>query len=208
MFEDSKKKDIWDRADVIGKLLIPIVVVAATLSFDASKKQSEARQKTLEVAIDILKSPKSSETEQLRNWALTVFQKETGTASANLTEGATQELQKGTPLPGSPRLQLQNSEQLRVAIIRLQGTSPDQSEKIRSALADGGYTNVTLTERAQDVFPGKPEVRFYYPADSQNAQTLNDYISGTLGIPIQVNDRSQDRDASSHRPGDLHVYIR
>jgi hypothetical protein len=207
MFEDSKKKDIWDRADVIGKLLIPIVVVAATLSFDASKKQSEARQKTLEVAIDILKSPKSSETEQLRSWALIVFQKETGTASANLTEGATQELQNGTPLPGPPRLQLPTSAQLRVAIIRLQGTPPDQSEKIRSALADGGYTNVTLTERA-GVFPDKPEVRFYYLADSQNAQALNDYISGTLGIPITVSNKSQDPDASSHRPGDLHVYIR
>lgn len=208
MVEGSKNKDNWDRAGVIGSLLIPIVVVLATLSFDSSRKQSEARQKTLEVAVDILKSPKSDDTEQLRRWALEVFQQETGTASAELSQGAVQELQKGTQLPSTSPLQPPTSGQLRIAIIRLQGTPPDQSEKIRSALADADYANVTLSERSPDVFPGQPEVRFYYPDDQQNAQSLSDYINSTLKIPTRVSDKSQDRNASSHRPGDLHVYIR
>ncbi|HEV8428950.1 MAG TPA: hypothetical protein VGQ41_13695 [Pyrinomonadaceae bacterium] len=205
--ESFNKKDQWDRADVIGKLLIPIMIAAATLWFDYSRRVGEAQQKTFEIAIEILRSPQSSETEQLRSWALQVLQKETGAASSQLPQKAIQELQQGT-LPGTSELRLQNSGQLRVAIIRLEGTPNDPSEKIKSALADAGYTNVTTSERAQDVFPSNAEVRFYYPADSVNAQSLSDYISRNLGIPMQIKDRSQDRDASSHRLGDLHVYIR
>lgn len=206
--ESPKKKDIWDVADVIGKLLIPIAIAAATLWFDSSRKESEAKQKTLEVALEILKAPKSAETEQLRGWALKVFQEVTGNASAGLPPGAIQELQQGTQLPSTSQLQLPNPGQLRVFIMRLEGTSAEQSERIRSELIAAGYTNVTLAERPQSLFPDRAEVRFYYPADSQNAQSLSDYITQTLRIPTQVNDRSQDRDTSNHRPGDLHIYLK
>jgi hypothetical protein len=205
--EGVEKKDPWDRADVIGKLLIPIIIAAATIWFNYSQKVGEARQKTFEIATGILKSPKSQETEQLRSWALGVFQKEAKQASVELPKEAFQELQKG-PLPSGSELRLPTPGQLRVAIIRLQGTPADPAERIRSALADAGYTNVSTSERPQASFPSKAEVRFYYPADSVNAQALSDYINRTLNIPIEVNDRSEDRDVSSHRLGDLHVYIK
>jgi hypothetical protein len=205
--EGPKKRDSWDRADVIGKLLIPVIIAAATISFNYSQKIGEARQKTFETAIDILKSPKSPDTEQLRSWALGVLQTETQQASAELPKAAIQELQKGA-LPSASALRLPNPGQVRVAIIRLQGTANEPAEKLKSALTSAGYTDVSIREETQGLFPSKAEVRFYYPADSVNAQALSEYINRTLSLPIEVNPRSQDRDTSNHRLGDLHVYIR
>lgn len=206
--EGTKNKDRWDKADTVGKLLIPIAIALATFWFDSSLKNREAKQKTFEVAIGILQAPKSDETQQLRQWALGVFQNMTGIAKLPTSPGANKELQQGTQLPLTSQLQMPNPERLRISIIRVEGTPADQSEQIKSALIDANYTNVTTTERPQSLFPDKAEIRFYYPSDSQNAQSLNNYINKVLGITIQVNDRSQDQDASRHRPGDLHVYIR
>jgi hypothetical protein len=207
--ESTKKKDVWEKADVVGKSLIPITVALATIWFNSALKEREARQKTLEVAIGILQAPNSDETKQLREWALGVFRVETGAASAELPGEAVKELQQGTQLPSISQLRLPSTGQVRVSIIRLLGTSPDQSERIKSALIIGGYPNVTTTEEPQDLFPKKAEVRFYYPGDRQNAESLSNYISNqSMGVATEISDKSRDPDASKHRPGDLHVYIR
>src|SRR5947208_622250 len=112
--QSPKKKDIWSKADGIGRWLISVVIAGATLWFDNSRTKSEARQKTFEVATEILRAPESAETEQLRGWALGVFQKEIGTASAQLPSGAVKELQQGTQLPSTSQLRLPNSGQLSV----------------------------------------------------------------------------------------------
>jgi hypothetical protein len=206
--ESPKEKDRWDKADVVGRWLMPIAIAAATFWFDSALKERESRQKTFEVAIGILQAPSSADTQQLREWALGVFQKATGTAYTALPSEAIKELRGGAQLPSTSQLRLPTPGQLRVSIIRLEGASTDQSERIKSALIAAGYTNVATTERSQNLFPKRAEVRFYYPADSQNAQSLSDFINTNLGIPIQVNDRSRDLDAPVHRQGDLHVYVR
>jgi hypothetical protein len=206
--EPFKKRDLWDKADVAGKWLIPTVVLFATLWFNSALKEREANQKTFEVAIGVLRAPGSDETKVLRQWALAEFQKVAGTAGATLPTEAIEEIKKGAQLPGTSQLQLPTAGELRVSIIRLEGSSAEQSERVRSALITAGYTNVSATERPLNSFPDRAEVRFYYPADSQNAKSLSDYINSAFGIAIQPNDRSQDRDASRHRAGDLHIYLR
>jgi hypothetical protein len=155
------------------------------------------------VAIGILQAPTSPQNQWMKVWALPVFTKETG-----FSEKATAELKQGTQLPSASQLQLPSPGQPRVSIIRLEGTPAADSNRIKSALIDAGYTNATITERPPTAFPDKAEVRFYYPADSQNAQSLSDYINQTLHMDTRVNNRSQDSDVAVHRPGDLHVYIK
>ena len=136
------------------------------------------------------------------------LQKVTGVANAKLPSGAIEEIQKGAQLPSTSQLRLPTPREVRVSIIRLKGAVADESERIKSALITGGYENVTTTERPRDSFPNRAEVRFYYLADRENAKALSEYFNRVLNIATQVNDRSQDQDASSHRPGDLHVYVR
>jgi len=103
---------------------------------------------------------------------------------------------------------LQLSGHPRVSIIRLEDATTDQSDQIRKALSDCGYGDVTMSARS-GAFPERAEVRYYFSSDSQNAQNLSDYINGHVkGVVTISNDRSQDQDASAHRPGDLHVYLR
>jgi hypothetical protein len=214
-----EEKDFWDKADVVGKWLIPVAVVLATLWFNsalntreagqrASEAERAANQKTFEVAVGILQAPKSDETQFLRGWALEQLQKVTGVANAKLPSGAIEEIQKGAQLPSTSQLRLPTPREVRVSIIRLKEAVADESERIKSALITAGYANVTTTERPQDSFPDRAEVRFYYLADRENAKALSEYINRVLNIATQVNDRSQDQDVSSHRAGDLHVYVR
>ena len=120
-----------------------------------------------------------------------------------------------SPAPGPtvPELRLTNPEQLHVNIISLEGPSPTPSEKIRSALQSlqsaltkAGCTDIKRATEAKRSFPETGEVRFYYAADSQNAQFLNDYINNSLRIATKVKN-STDR-VSGHGPGELHIYVR
>ena len=214
-----EEKDFWDKADVVGKWLIPVAVVLATLWFnselnkrEADQRASEAKraanQKTFEVAVGILEAPKSDETQFLRGWALEQLQNVTGVANAKLPIGAIEEIQKGAQLPSTSQLRLPTPREVRVSIIRLKGAVAEESERIKSDLNAAGYANVTMDERPQDSFPNKAEVRFYYEADRENAKALSEYINRVRNIATQVKDKSQDQDASSHRAGDLHVYVR
>jgi hypothetical protein len=143
MLEDdsSKKSGFWDIADVVGKWLIPIVVVLATLWFNSAQNQREAsqkafegqraeKQKTFEVAIGILQAPKSNETEKLRGWALGVFQAVTNNAYGTLPPGAVEEINKGAQLPALSQLRLPNPGPVRVFIIRLVGASTTKSNRL------------------------------------------------------------------------------
>jgi hypothetical protein len=89
-------KDGWDRADIIGKLLIPVVIALATGYLTWASQQAATREKRLEVAISVLQSTSGSP--QVREWAL-------GEASADLGfSTAVETVLKTEPLPtaGSP----------------------------------------------------------------------------------------------------------
>jgi hypothetical protein len=148
--EKSKSKNLWEKADIISKWLIPVAIALATIWFNSTLKEREARQKTFEVAIGILQAPKSDETHQLREWALGVFQDVSGKAYAGLPIKAVQEIREGAQIPSTSQLRLPTSGQLRVSIIRLEGTPPAQSDQIKTALVSAGYVNVT-TENAPQV---------------------------------------------------------
>jgi len=213
--DTPQRKDFWDKADVGGKWLIPIVVAFATIWFSATQTARDVRQKTFdseraekqktfEVAIGILREPPSQETVELRKWALTVFKDVTKNAYGEVPQGAVDEISK-RPLPALS----QASGQLRVFIIRLSGTPTATSDQIKSALTDAGYTGIILSEQIPSLFPQSAEVRYYYESDLANAQSLSDYINQNVnGVTTIVRNKSRDPDASTHRPGDLHVYVK
>ncbi|PYS22669.1 MAG: hypothetical protein DMF72_12465 [Acidobacteria bacterium] len=105
------------------------------------------------------------------------------------------------------QLHLTNPEQLRVSIIRREGTPSDQADQIRSAVLAAGCTNVSITV-SKDAFPGQGDVRYYYQADEQNAQSLCNYINNVLSIQVKIDPRTHDPDTPAHRAGDLHIYIK
>src|SRR5688572_5937345 len=75
----SEPRDIWGKmtavSALVASLLIPIVVVIVGNSFSRAIKESENRVKYLELAIGILRTAPSSETEHLRRWAIEVMDK-------------------------------------------------------------------------------------------------------------------------------------
>jgi hypothetical protein len=206
MTDPSKtKKDPWDKADIIAKILIPLTALGVTLLFNNGR----ASQKTFEVAIQVLQSSNSDKLPSVRKWAIDVFQKYT---SMPFEDKALKELEKN-PLPsgGIPRIVFPNPEQLRrISIIRPITEPIALSQKIKKALsADEKYKNVNITmdTRPANQFPNSADTRFYYTADRANAQALNDYIKSKLEINSKLNDRSTHPDAYKHIQGELHVYI-
>jgi hypothetical protein len=92
--ERPKPKDIWDKIDVIGKLLgsilIPIAVTAAGFFVNLALQDRAAKQKTAEIAITVLQS-KDTSTPELRKWALGVFENTLLDANQQLPAAARKE---------------------------------------------------------------------------------------------------------------------
>jgi len=66
----------WEKskiiANIVGVILIPIVIAVIGYTINLSIKKSESRTKTLELAVDILKTDPKLTGEELRNWAIEV----------------------------------------------------------------------------------------------------------------------------------------
>jgi hypothetical protein len=75
----SEPRDIWSKITAISALiasvLIPVVVVVVSNLFTSAMKDSENRVRYIELAIGILKSPPSADTDNLRTWAVDVINK-------------------------------------------------------------------------------------------------------------------------------------
>lgn len=97
----TASKDIWDKADIVGKLLgsilIPLAVAVVGFYVNAALQERSAKQKTAEIAISILQANNPA-TPELRSWAEKVFNDTLTSASQPLTPKALQELQNN-PLP-------------------------------------------------------------------------------------------------------------
>lgn len=203
----DSKKGALDFLDVIGKLLIPVVIAWATIRAEASLKKREADEKAFEVAVNILQSNNSTKIPALRNWAIGIFKNTTGASDNELSTAAVNELRQGASLPNGRPLALPGSSHLRVLIVRPKGTASENSDRIREALAEGGYLNSSAVETT-GVFPSQTEVRFYHPEDSASAAALQTYMEQSLHIPTRLNDSSHRADAGEHIVGELHVYVR
>jgi hypothetical protein len=103
--EGLKPKDIWDKIDVIGKLLgtilIPFALVATGFFVNLTLQDRAAKEKTAEIAITVLQS-NSTALPELRNWALGVFEDTVLAANQKLPDAARKEL-KTLPLPDAGR---------------------------------------------------------------------------------------------------------
>lgn len=73
----SENKDVWDKlgalSALIASVLVPIVIVIVGNSYTSAMKHSENRVKYVELAIGILKTNPSPDTENLRAWAIKVI---------------------------------------------------------------------------------------------------------------------------------------
>src|SRR6266852_2461493 len=121
--ERPKSKDIWDKIDVVGKLLgsilIPIGIAIAGFAVNIALQDRAAKQKTSEIAVTILQS-RDPATPELRTWALGVFNNRLAEANQKLPAAAQKELDKnplpstdptlGRPGPGGPPLGEYNAD--------------------------------------------------------------------------------------------------
>jgi hypothetical protein len=105
--EGLKPKDIWDKVDVVGKLLgailIPFALAAAGFYVNLTLQDRAAKEKTVEIAITVLQQSNSTALPELRGWALGVFEDTVLAANQELPDAAKKEL-KTLPLPGAGRL--------------------------------------------------------------------------------------------------------
>ncbi len=199
---EGKERDLWDKADVTSKWLIPVVVALATIGFNRLTSIREASQKRFEIAVGILRAEPDPKQPKLRQWAIDTF-----TAETNINPEVQAEIKNG-PIPTSAPAQAPPSGQARLSIIRLQGSGTDASDKLSQAVPSGTFSRVTSREAPADAFPGQSEVRYYYAADKASAQALVETIKQTLNVQVAINDRSGDPGISGHRPGDLNAYLR
>jgi hypothetical protein len=106
--EQPKPKDVWDKVDIIGKLLgsilIPFGIAAVGYFVNLTLQERAAEQKAAEIAITVLQSANTS-TPKLKEWAQGVFEKMLATANQKLSPGARKELDHN-PLPSTPTLSL------------------------------------------------------------------------------------------------------
>jgi hypothetical protein len=107
-YPDEKPKDPWDKAEILAKILgavlLPVITICIAYLLNASIKDRSARVRTVELAVEILKSDPKAPTNAnyVRGWAVEVLQKNSevplpeealeianGVASAHKREAAT-----------------------------------------------------------------------------------------------------------------------
>jgi hypothetical protein len=91
MNEKDAKKDWWDKAQIIGTLLIPIVIVISGFLINNTIKEKEIKLQYIEMALGILREEPNQDSIGLRLWAIDVAQKY---SIVGLSEEALEELKK------------------------------------------------------------------------------------------------------------------
>jgi hypothetical protein len=103
---DPNVKDVWDKVDIIGKVLgsvlIPLALAGTGFFVNLALQDRAAKEKKFETAITVLQS-KNPATSALREWALTVFEDTVHPPSAVITQLQTSPLPSSTSRPGDIR---------------------------------------------------------------------------------------------------------
>ena len=157
---EVKKRDLWDKADVIGKWLIPLAVVFATIWFNSSVKQREENQKTLEIAIGILQAPPSKETANLRNWAVEKAEK------AGISQKGVEELRNGAQLPEGAQTAQAKGYYIFIASVDDPGKARELKENATKLLNSSredllNTAGVKFVPDEAQVWPPVPPNRYY-----------------------------------------------
>lgn len=96
-------RDVWDKIDILGKLigsiLIPFALAFTGFLVSGYLQDRSAKQKTQEVAIEVLRS-EAVGSPLLREWAENVFKEMLAEANSPLSQGALEDLKK-RPLPST-----------------------------------------------------------------------------------------------------------
>ena len=71
----NSQKDNWDKAQIFGTLLIPVVIAISGYFINNTIKAKEIRLQYLEMALNILSEEPNQETIGLRLWAIDVVEK-------------------------------------------------------------------------------------------------------------------------------------
>jgi hypothetical protein len=87
----NRKKDYWDKAQIIGTLLIPIVIAIFGLFLNNTIKEKEIKLQYIEMALGILREEPNQDSIGLRLWAIDVAQKY---SIVGFSEEALEELKK------------------------------------------------------------------------------------------------------------------
>jgi hypothetical protein len=80
-YPDEKKKDGWDKAEILAKILgavlLPVITICIAYMLNASIQERSARVRMIELAVEILKSDPQANVKAnyMRGWALEVLQK-------------------------------------------------------------------------------------------------------------------------------------
>lgn len=77
----TEQKDGWDKAEIIAKFVIPVVVAATAYLLNGQISERQANTERSRIAIEILSAPLAEEQEgvsedPLRRWALDVLSKD------------------------------------------------------------------------------------------------------------------------------------
>jgi GH24 family phage-related lysozyme (muramidase) len=95
--DDNKLPPVWQKIQILSGLaasiLVPLIIGIVGQGINRSIQANEIGLRYVELAVDILKEPPRSETENLRNWAVSVVN---GYSRVPLPEAAQQELQQET----------------------------------------------------------------------------------------------------------------
>jgi uncharacterized protein YjbI with pentapeptide repeats len=82
VMETPDKKDFWDKITAlsafIASILVPLVLAVVGNAYASAMKQSETKVKYTELAISILKDKPSSDTQDVRAWAIDVVNQYSG----------------------------------------------------------------------------------------------------------------------------------
>ena len=195
----QEPKDLWDRLDIIGKLLVPMAVVFLTFWLNLGQNERQIQRESLDLAIRILGDEEYKErSEKLSNWANAYVHD-----ALNLTEDLKVEIRE-QGLPQKEPSLVPATSQGRTSVVLMDGNSPSETS-IKEIMTRIGHADATV--RSQSIeFPDKSELRYYFAQDELRAKALQTALQKELNILIPLNE-SFGRSAT-HRAGDLNVYLR
>jgi hypothetical protein len=87
----NKNKNFWDKAQIIGTVLIPVVLAIFGFFINNTIKEKEIKLQYIEMALGILREEPSQDSIGLRLWAIDVVQKY---SIVGFSEEALEELKK------------------------------------------------------------------------------------------------------------------
>ena len=186
----------WQAVNAISGLLaavaVPLVLAVIGSRYTNALKEREIQGRFVELALSILKEPPRAEARGVREWAIAVVNQYSGVP---LGREATEDLKSGVLIATQARVYLLSGSQSRAARL----------DSVRAALLAQGINVVGQNPVLQDeTRPSTPEVRYFNPPDSADAQALAARLRVLLKDPSLLARPYRDPSA---KPGYIEVWL-